>query len=254
MGAIMAGAGIIKSGLQLAGALKNKGAVDQELKTSRAKFQKSRDRYENFQFTNPWQQAENVAEDLTVNTQAAEFQAMNADQALAASLETMRETGGGAGSAQAIANAALASQQGISASIAQQEQQNQMARARGAMEVQNLRLQGEEDIQTQRLEQTQGVLNMNQARMQAANQAKNLNQQRIAGAATDLASGLGGAIGSKLAGGDTGGGGDATPLPDYMNKTFNAAGMGLGNLPKFTGMATNESLRRFNNSLNDFKI
>ena len=196
MGAIMAGAGIIKSGLQLAGALKNKGAVDQELKTSRAKFQKSRDRYENFQFTNPWQQAENVAEDLTVNTQAAEFQAMNADQALAASLETMRETGGGAGSAQAIANAALASQQGISASIAQQEQQNQIARARGAMEVQNLRLQGEEDIQTQRLEQTQGVLNMNQARMQAANQAKNLNQQRIAGSATGLASGLGGALGS----------------------------------------------------------
>ena len=70
MGTIMAGAGILKSGFELAGALKNKGAVNRELETSKAKFQNSRNRYENFTFTNPWEQLENTAEDLTVNTQA----------------------------------------------------------------------------------------------------------------------------------------------------------------------------------------
>jgi hypothetical protein len=196
MGTIMAGAGILKSGFELAGALKNKGAVNQELKTAKAKFQNSRNRYENFTFTNPWEQLENTAEDLTVNTQAAEFQAMNADQALAASLETMRETGGGASSAQAIANAALMSQQGISSSLAQQEQSNSMLRAQQAAANQKLVAQGDEDIQTQRLEQTQGVLNMNAARMEAANAAKSANQSQIAGSMTSLASGLGGLAGS----------------------------------------------------------
>jgi len=191
----MAGAGILKSGFELAGALKNKGAVNRELETSKAKFQNSRNRYENFTFTNPWEQLENTAEDLTVNTQAAEFQAMNADQALAASLETMRETGGGASSAQAIANAALMSQQGISSSLAQQEQSNSMLRAQQAAANQKLVAQGAEDVQTQRLEQTQGVLNMNAARMEAANAAKSANQSQIAGSMTSLASGLGGLAG-----------------------------------------------------------
>ena len=40
MGTIMAAAGIAKSGFELAGALKNKGAVNRELETSKAKFQK----------------------------------------------------------------------------------------------------------------------------------------------------------------------------------------------------------------------
>ena len=121
---------------------------------------------------------------------------MNADQALAASLETMRETGGGASSAQAIANAALMSQQGISSSLAQQEQSNSMLRAQQAAANQKLVAQGAEDVQTQRLEQTQGVLNMNAARMEAANAAKSANQSQIAGSMTSLASGLGGLAGS----------------------------------------------------------
>ena len=66
-----------------------------------------------------------------VATQAAEFQAEEADVALANTLDTLRATGAGAGGATALAQAALKSKRGISASIEKQEIQAQQMRAQG---------------------------------------------------------------------------------------------------------------------------
>jgi len=66
---------------------------------------------------------------LGVATQAAEMQAEEADIALANTLDTIRASG--AGGATALAQAALKSKQGVSASIEQQEAQNQKLRAQG---------------------------------------------------------------------------------------------------------------------------
>ena len=73
---------------------------------------------------------------LTVATQAAEMQAQQTDLSLASTLDTLRATGAGAGGATALAQAALSSKQGVSASIAQQEARNAQLRAQGQAQLQ----------------------------------------------------------------------------------------------------------------------
>ena len=59
------------------------------------------------------------------------MQAEETDLALASTLDTIRATGSGAGGATALAQAALRSKKGISASIEQQEANNEKLRAQG---------------------------------------------------------------------------------------------------------------------------
>ncbi len=77
---------------------------------------------------------------LQVATQAAQFQAEEADVSLANTLDTLRATGAGAGGATALAQAALRSKRDIGASIEQQEARNAELRARGAQSAQEARL------------------------------------------------------------------------------------------------------------------
>ena len=103
---------------------------------------------------NPYANVTNTYADLTnqfanlgVATQAAEFQAEQADIALANTLDAMRASGAGAGGATALAQAALQSKKGISASLEKQEAANQKAAARGAANVDQLKAQGERSMQ-----------------------------------------------------------------------------------------------------------
>ena len=84
---------------------------------------------------------------LGVATQAAEFQAEEADIALANTLDTLRETGSSAGGATALAQAALQSKKGISASIEAQEAANEKLRAEGASELNKLKMAESQRIQ-----------------------------------------------------------------------------------------------------------
>ena len=77
---------------------------------------------------------------LQVATGAAEMQAEEADIALASTLDTLRATGAGAAGATALAQAALRSQQGIAATIEQQEAQNARLRAQGEQTAQQRRM------------------------------------------------------------------------------------------------------------------
>ena len=71
----------------------------------------------------------NPMANLGVATQAAEMQVEQADISLANTLDTIRATGASAGGATALAQAALQSKKGVSASIEQQEAQNEKLRA-----------------------------------------------------------------------------------------------------------------------------
>lgn len=73
----------------------------------------------------------NPFESLGVATQAAEIQMEEADISLANTLDMLRATGASAGGATALAQAALASKSGVSASIEEQETQNEIRRAQG---------------------------------------------------------------------------------------------------------------------------
>lgn len=75
---------------------------------------------------------------LTVNTQAAEFQAQQTDQALANTLDTMRAGGFGASGATALAREAAKAKQGVAADISSQEQANRTKFAEGEADLQDL--------------------------------------------------------------------------------------------------------------------
>jgi len=103
--------------------------------------------------------ASNPYASLGVATQAAEMQVEEADIALANTLDTLRATGSGAGGATALAQAALKSKKGVSASIEQQEAANEKQRAQGEQELQRVkmgeaqRMQGIEMSEAQRMQQ-----------------------------------------------------------------------------------------------------
>ena len=106
------------------------------------------------QTRNVYSGMENPFEDLTVDLQAAEFQARQGDQQRANILSTLRQGAGAsgiAGLAQALANQGALQAQQISANIAQQEAANQRLAAQGEMQIQQMERAGEADIQKMRL-------------------------------------------------------------------------------------------------------
>jgi hypothetical protein len=98
---------------------------------------------------------------LGVATQAAEFQAEEADIALANTLDTLRSSGASAGGATALARAALESKKGVSASIEAQEAKNQKMAARGEEVLQSAkvgeatRLQNVQMSEAQRMQEAE---------------------------------------------------------------------------------------------------
>jgi len=85
---------------------------------------------------------------LSVATGAAEMKIEEADISLANTLDTIRQTGGGAGGATALAQAALQSKKGVAASIESQEKANEDKRAAGEQALQQQKM-----AEAQRLQQ-----------------------------------------------------------------------------------------------------
>jgi hypothetical protein len=156
-------------------------------------------------------QLNNPFANLGVATQSAEIQMEQADIALANTLDTLRATGAGAGGATALAQAALQSKKGVSATIEQQEAQNEKLKAQGKQQLNQMkiseaqRLQGIAISEGQRLQQNEAAgqqfmyqaheqrLNMDLNR--AAGQEQQANQNLI-DANTASAAGWGAAIGA----------------------------------------------------------
>ena len=85
---------------------------------------------------------------LGVATQAAEMEAEQADISLANALDTIRSSGASAGGATALAQAALRSKKGVTASIESQEKANEDKRAAGEASLQQQKM-----AEAQRLQQ-----------------------------------------------------------------------------------------------------
>ena len=141
---------------------------------AQADVSQSRAAYEDFEFRNPYADMENVYEDLTVNTQQAEFQAQQAAQQRANIMQGMQGAAGGSGIAalaQAMANQGQLQTQQISASIGQQEARNQELMARGAERVQRMGLEGEAAVQQAESGRISTLLGMDYGALAAGNQA-----------------------------------------------------------------------------------
>ena len=142
----------------------------------------------------------NAYNNLSVSTQAAEIQIEQTDIALANTLDVIRATGGAAGGATALAQAALQSKKGVAASIEAQESKNEELRAQGEQQLQQLVMSEQQRVQNadaagrafvygetenrqlMALDRAQADLNNEVARKQAAQQAKyQVGQDMFAG-------------------------------------------------------------------------
>jgi hypothetical protein len=92
-------------------------------------------------------QMSNPFADLSVATQAAEMEIEQAVISLANTLDTIRSTGASAGGATALAQAALSSKKGVSASIEKQEAQNEQLRAQGEQQLEQQRVAEQRRLQ-----------------------------------------------------------------------------------------------------------
>tara|TARA_R100001440_G_scaffold11397_1_gene20353 strand:+ start:4143 stop:4823 length:681 start_codon:yes stop_codon:yes gene_type:complete len=109
-----------------------------------------REKYREMVFVNPFENIENPFEDLTVNTQQAEFLARRGEQSRANILSTLRGAVGGSGVAalaQTLANQGMLQQQKIAATIGKQETANRLAMAKGEMQADMAERKGEAMVQ-----------------------------------------------------------------------------------------------------------
>jgi len=144
---------------------------------------------------NPMANLTNEAKKVGVATQAAKFQAEQADIALANTLDVMRASGMSAGGATALAQMALKSKQGISADIQKQELQNAKNIASTQMKINEQKAQGakwaweeQEGRDLMQLDRAQNLYDKYEAQ-EFYNEAQMWNA--IGNTASSLTSGLG---------------------------------------------------------------
>ena len=144
--------------------------------TAKASVEKQKQAYKSFEFENVYGDisTENLAEDMTVNQQQAQFQAQQGAQQRSNIMETMRGAAGGsgiAGLAQAMAGQGQLATQQISASIGAQESQQQTAKITGAQDVQRrreLQATGEAAVQQAESGREATLLGMEYGELQGA--------------------------------------------------------------------------------------
>ncbi len=158
------------------------------------------------EIVNPYDQIQDLSgmlsnpmANLGVATQAAEMQVEQADISLANTLDTLRATGASAGGATALAQAALQSKKGVSASIEQQEVQNERLRAQGEQALQQRQMSEAQRVQQARAQGEAFVFGQQERREladidRAAGQLENA-QARQAQAEADRMAAIGASIG-----------------------------------------------------------
>jgi len=150
----------------------------------------------------PYENLTNEYANMSVAVKAAEFQAEEADIALANTLDTLRATGAGAGGATALAQAALKSKRGVSASLESQQTANEKLRAEGEMKVQELKAKGREFKWSAQEKREMTELDRSQAQLDLLRmQEMQYNQSRttaLAGIGTSTMGVIGGIAGSLM--------------------------------------------------------
>lgn len=168
------GAGITQAA-GIAGGLIGGRKRRKEQAAAEAEFNAMKSRYQALDTSNPYKNVTNTFEDLTVNTQAADFAQQQAEQGRADILSNLSASAGGGGIAalaQSLANQQTQAAQAAAASIGQQEQRNQMLAAQGEASMQQMRGQGEAMSQRLEMEKSGNLLQMAAGRKQAADTAR----------------------------------------------------------------------------------
>ena len=178
----------------IAGGIIGGGARRREQRAAQREMARSKARLMNLDTSNLAANMENPYEDLTVNTQAADFAAQQNQAALANTMDSLGGAAGGSGIAalaQTMANASAQQNQQASASIAQQESANAKMAAQGAMQVQQAEIAGAGAARGLEYQKADALMGMASNRLGAANQARAAATQSIMSGVGSLASGAG---------------------------------------------------------------
>tara|TARA_R110000772_G_scaffold2822_1_gene10236 strand:- start:48 stop:725 length:678 start_codon:yes stop_codon:yes gene_type:complete len=161
----------------------------QEERNAQGEFDKYRKQFESTDTSNPYSNMQNTYEDLTVNTQAADFTAQQQAQGQANIMNQMSGAAGGSGIAalaQAMAGQQAQAAQSASVSIGQQERQNLMAERGMANQLQTMDRQG--DMLSRQMQQRKidTLMGMGAARLGAAQEARQQAKQAVVGGVGQL--------------------------------------------------------------------
>jgi hypothetical protein len=175
---------IIQGGVGIASGIIGHKKRKAEQATAQTQYDQNMTRYQSQDLSNPYANMENVYEDLTVNTQAADFAAQQQSQGMANTMQSMKGAAGGSGIAalaQAMAGQQAQNAQSASADIARQEAGNQKAQAQMAGQLQSMERQGDVMSRDMKREQYETELGMSQQRLGAANLARQEATQALVG-------------------------------------------------------------------------
>jgi len=173
-------------------------AAKEEADAARIEMERQKERFAQLDTSNPYLNLENTFEDLTVNQQAAEFTRQQSMQSQANIMQQMRGAAGASGIAalaQTLANQASTDAQKASATIAEQEQANQLKSAEEASRIQGLEREGELISRQAEFGKVQSLLGMSADELANAREQQNIAKQQqmqgigtAVGAAADFAS------------------------------------------------------------------
>ncbi len=186
---ITAGIGLFQSSRARKDARRMSAEALERQQEQQTRLDEEIEKYRAIEFENPYENIENPFEDLTINQQAAQFQAQQIQQQQANLLQGFRSAAGSsgiAGLAQVLANQGALQTQKASASIAQQEQANQRAAASADLRIQQLQGAGDAMVQQAESSRQATILGMNQSVMAGVNanyQQQLLNQKKANAAA-----------------------------------------------------------------------
>lgn len=141
-------------------------------KEEAAKLEIQKEVYRDMEFKNPYEDIENVYEDLTIDTRAAEFRAQQGQQQRANILGGLRGAAGSsgiAGLAQSLANQSQLQTQQDSITIAQQERQNQMMERQAASASDMAFRGGEASLQEMEMSRQSTLLGIQMGQTSGAN-------------------------------------------------------------------------------------
>ncbi len=148
--------------------------------------------------SNLYSNLENTMEDLTVNTQAADFAAQQQAQGLSNILGQASQAAGGSGIAalaQSLANQQAQSAQQASVSIGQQEQRNQMLAAQQSSRLQGMERRGAEQSRALKAQLLGEEFQIDAYELSASEQAIQAARAARAEGLGQFAGGVGNAVG-----------------------------------------------------------
>ena len=183
---VSAGVGVTKA---IQGGVQAKKAKEDAAK-AKTELEKNKNIFSSLDTSNPYQNMENTMEDLTVNTQAAEFSKQQSMQGQANIMQGLKGAAGGSGIAalaQSMAQQGSMDAQKSAASIAQQEQANQKLSATEASRIQGMERSGDVMSRNMQMGKVDSLMGMAAGDLAGARSRQQAGQEAMMDGIKDVA-------------------------------------------------------------------